>query len=97
MCAVRNQNLSPLLATITEIGRRDQKGCELALGARRWLETDRVQAGDFRQNILKVVEDRQQALERAFVLVGMLGSKSRKRARRSFRLGLYFIVHDPSG
>ena len=57
-----------------------------------------MQAGDLGQDLLQVEQDRQQSLKRALVLVGMLRAEARAgAASRSFRLGLYFIVHEPSG
>ena len=64
-------------AAVAEVGRRHQQGRELALGAGRGLEAHGVQPGDLGEIFCKLVEDRQQPLERAVVLVGMLGRRAR--------------------
>ena len=70
---VGDQDLGALLAAIAEISRGHQQGRQLSLRTRRRLQADGLQAGDLRQDLLEVEQDRQQALKRAFVLIRMLG------------------------
>ena len=78
-CALSGINTcDAVLAAIPEKSRRHQQGRELALGARRGLQADGLQAGDLRQDLLQIEQDRQQALKRALVLIGMLGRQARQ-------------------
>ena len=100
MRAVGDEDLGPLLPLVAEVRRRHQQGRQLAVGARRRLQADRVQAGDLGQQPLDLDGGfAKHPLERRLVLIRVLGRQipGRNDASRSFRFGLYFIVHDPSG
>ena len=90
--------LRALLADVAKIGRRHQQRRQFAVRPGGRLQRNGRQAGDLGQHLLQVEQQFQHALaaspradrdaDRA-----MPGSA----ASRSFRLGLYFIVHEPSG
>ncbi len=71
---------------------------ELALGARRGLERDGVHAGDLGQVPRQLVHELEGALrQRLGAAWGCRRAKPARRAMSSLILGLYFIVHEPSG
>ena len=95
---VGDQDLGPLLAPIAEVGRRDQQGGQLALGAGRRLQADGVQPGDLGQHLLELEEDAPAGPEACSRPDRDAARRSPgSAASRSFRFGLYFIVHEPSG
>ena len=59
----------------------------------------RVQTGDLGEHLLQLIQDREQTLKRAFILGtdAAPAGPACAAASRSFRFGLYFIVHEPSG
>ena len=88
---VRDQHLSSRAALVLEVGRGDEKRRQLSLRAGGGLQADRVQPGDLGQDFLELEKDRQQALERALVLIGMLRGEPRQRGQPLVPLGV--VLH----
>ena len=74
--AVGDEDLGPLLAPIAEIGRGDEQGGQLALGAGRRLEAHRVQPRDLGEHLLELEEELEQSLQRPLILIGMLRTEA---------------------
>ena len=87
----------PLFAAVAEMGRRHQQRRHLAVRPGGRLQANSRQPGDLGQHVLHRVEHCQQALQRRLGLVRVQIGQARQTASRSFRLGLYFIVQEPSG
>ena len=98
MGAVGDEDLGPLLAAVAEVGRGDQQGRQLALRPGRRLQADGVQAGDLGQRS-PAARSRIASMPWSVLSswYGCWAARPGRAASRSFRLGLYFIVHDPSG
>ena len=83
---------------VAKVGGGDHQRGQFAVRAGGRLQRDGRQAADLAQELLQFVQQLQQALQRRLGLVGMQHrSQPGSDASRSFRLGLYFIVHEPSG
>ena len=63
MSAVRDEDARPLfLVPVAEVGVGDEQGGQFALGAGRRLQRHAVQPGDFRQEVLHLPQDFEDAL-----------------------------------
>ena len=90
--------VSALLARVAEVGGGDQQRRQLAVRPGGRLERNAGQAGDLGQHLLGVVEQFEHPLD-AIRRADRGASPTTPAAPpiRSFRFGLYFIVHEPSG
>ena len=86
------------IAPIAKIGRRHQQRRQFALGTGRRLQRNRRQAGNLGQHFLQLDTAVPACPGSSTRADRDAGRACRGRlASRSFRLGLYFIVHEPSG
>ena len=87
-----------VVAAVVVVGAHEQQAGELAVGAGRRLQRRAVEAGDLGQPAAQRVHELERPLDELLGLVGVQAAQAlRRAATRSLILGLYFIVHEPSG
>ena len=98
MRAVRDEDLGPLeVAARPVVGPDHEDPGQLALGAGGRLEGDGAHPADLGERLLELPEQLERALGDLVGASGWSAAKPGSRAAHSLSLGLYFIVHEPSG